>query len=77
MVYPQKGRMKRKEKSTSIITNPCDHIIDDDDDYIVPIKCKRQLILSTSENSDSDFSHQSPLNSLRVAEDVSNQHDPL
>ena len=61
----------------SIITNPCDHIIDDDDDYIVPVKCKRQRILSTSEDSDSDLSYQCPLNSLRVAEDVSNQRDPL
>ena len=61
----------------SIITNPCDHIIDDDDDYIVPVKCKRQRILSTSGDSDSDLSYQCPLNSLRVAEDVSNQRDPL
>jgi len=42
----------------SIITNPCDHVIDDDDDYIVPVMGKRQRILSTSEDSDSDLSHQ-------------------
>ncbi|KAL6255501.1 hypothetical protein P5V15_013837 [Pogonomyrmex californicus] len=69
--------MNRKRKSMSIITNPCDHIIDDDDDYIVPVKRKRQRILSTSEDSDSDLSHQCLLNSLRVAEDVSNQRDSL
>nr|XP_034194869.1 piggyBac transposable element-derived protein 4-like [Osmia lignaria] len=69
--------MNRKRISMSVITNPCDHIIDDDDDYIVPVKRKRQRILSTSEDSDSDLSHQCPLNSLRVAEDVSNQRDFL
>ncbi|XP_011629833.1 piggyBac transposable element-derived protein 4-like [Pogonomyrmex barbatus] len=69
--------MNRRRKSMSIITNPCDHIIDDDDDYIVSVKRKRQRILSISEDSDSNLSHQCPLNSLRVAEDVSNQHDSL
>ncbi|XP_017759466.1 PREDICTED: piggyBac transposable element-derived protein 4-like, partial [Eufriesea mexicana] len=69
--------MSRKRKSMSTIINPCDHVIDDDDSYIVPIKSKRQRILSTSEDSDSDSSHQSPLKSVRIAEDVSTQRDSL
>ncbi|XP_047359464.1 piggyBac transposable element-derived protein 4-like [Vespa velutina] len=65
--------MNRKRKSMGIITNPCDHVIDGDDNYIFPVKGKRQCILSTSENSDCDLSHQYPLNSPRNGEDVFTQ----
>ncbi|KAL6417077.1 hypothetical protein ACFW04_013006 [Cataglyphis niger] len=76
--------MNQKRKSVSTNTNPCDHmitndnIIVDDDDCIVPVKRIRQRILSSSEDSDTDLSHQSSFKfSLPVAEDVSNQHDSL
>lgn len=70
----QKGTMNQKRKPMSIIINSCGLVSDDDDDYIVPVMDKRQRILSTS---DSDLSHQCPVNSLRSAEEVYIQHDSL
>ncbi|XP_035739231.1 piggyBac transposable element-derived protein 1-like [Vespa mandarinia] len=67
--------MNQKRKSLSINTNPCGHIIVDDDDCIVPVKRKKQLILSTSEDSDSDLSNQCLFNNLPFTKDVSNQRD--
>ncbi|KAL9908795.1 piggyBac transposable element-derived protein 4-like [Glossina fuscipes fuscipes] len=67
----------RKRKSLRTNANTCDHVIVDDDDCIVPVKRIRQRIVSSSEDSDTDLSHQSSFNNLLVAEDVSNQHDSL
>ncbi|XP_037898766.1 piggyBac transposable element-derived protein 4-like, partial [Glossina fuscipes] len=64
-------------KSLRTNANTCDRIIVDDDDCIVPVKRIRQQILSSSEGSDDDLSHQSSFNNLPVAEDVSNHHDSL
>uniref|UniRef100_A0A1A9UY47 DDE_Tnp_1_7 domain-containing protein n=1 Tax=Glossina austeni TaxID=7395 RepID=A0A1A9UY47_GLOAU len=69
--------MNRKRKSLRINANTCDHIIVDDNDCIVPVERIRQRILSSSEDSDTDLSHQSSFNNLPVAEDISNQHDSL
>uniref|UniRef100_A0A1B0BVJ0 PiggyBac transposable element-derived protein domain-containing protein n=1 Tax=Glossina palpalis gambiensis TaxID=67801 RepID=A0A1B0BVJ0_9MUSC len=67
----------RKRKSLRTNANTCDRIIVDDDDGIVPVKRIRQRIVSSSEDSDTDLSHQSSFNNLPVAEDVSNHHDSL
>ncbi|KAI9575624.1 hypothetical protein GQX74_014524 [Glossina fuscipes] len=73
----QMGIKNRKRKSLRTNANTCDRIIVDDDDCIVPVKRIRQQILSSSEGSDDDLSHQSSFNNLPVAEDVSNHHDSL